>query len=82
MAHHGIKISGNKITLHSGQPGKIMDSLDTSRAVIKPETPKGVDDMREWSEQAKAADEEGMTILTNLDRFRVAVLAKLAEIKA
>lgn len=82
MAHHGINISGDTITLHSGQLGKIMDSLDTSEALIKPGKPKGIEDMREWIEQAKAAYEEGMTILASLDRFRVAALAKLAEPKA
>ena len=39
-------------------------------------------DIREWIEQAKAAYEEGMTILTNLDRFRAAALAEQAEPKA
>ena len=82
VAHHGINISGDTITLHSGQLGKIMDSLDTSEAAIKPRKPTGIQDMREWIEQAKAAYEEGMTILANLDRFRVAALTKQAEPKS
>jgi gas vesicle protein len=81
VAHHGINISGDTITLHSGQLGKIMDSLDTSESAIKAGKAKGIKDMHEWIEQAKAAYEEGMTILANLDRFRVAALAKLAEPK-
>lgn len=79
VAHHGIRISGDVITLHSDQLGKIIDSLDTSDSVIKPGRAKGLTDIREWIDQAKKAYEEGVTIIANLNRFREAALAAQAK---
>ncbi len=77
VAHHGIRVVDGKILLHSDQLGKIMDSLDTTGGTIKAGESKGLADIKEWIEQAKAAFEEGQNVVANLDRFREAALAKL-----
>lgn len=79
VAHHGIRVSGDTITLHSDQMVKIIDSLDTSDGVIKQGKAMGLADIREWIDKAKKAYEEGVAVIANLDRFRDAALAVQAK---
>ena len=75
VAHHGILISGDTITLHSDQLVKIIDSLDTSDGVITQGKANGLADIREWIDKAKKVYEEGVVVIANLDRFREAAFA-------
>jgi hypothetical protein len=79
VAHHGVRVSDGEIYLHSDQLGKIISSLETSDGTLKAGEPMGIKDIKEWVERAREAYEEGMAVLENLDRFREAAVAKLAE---
>lgn len=48
VAHHGIRVSGVTISLHSDQLAKIFGSLDTSDGAIKQSKAKGLADIHEW----------------------------------
>jgi hypothetical protein len=77
VAHHGVRVADGNILLHSEQLGKIIDSLDTTADTIKTGDSKGLADIKEWIEQAKAAFEEGQNVVANLDRFRETARATL-----
>lgn len=70
VAHHSIRIKDGAIKLHSDQLTKLMDWFDTSDGTIKPGEDMGIEDILEWIELARNTHEEGLNVLTNLDRFR------------
>ena len=82
VAHHSIRVAEGKILLHSDQLRNIIAGLETTGNTIKAGESKGLADIKEWIEQAKAAFDEGQNVVMNLDRFREVALAKLNVSKA
>lgn len=70
VAHHGMRIEGGRILLHSDQLTRLIDRLAADGGALIPADKKGSADVVQWIEQAKAAYGEGETVLANLDRFR------------